>query len=247
MDLHWRGDGHVISILAQYEPEARSMLMGLLTFLRFSLKDKSNVPRRLEKFFTGTAVERAAGAVWDAEEGCAITPDDRHVEAMFHNDAEYYLSGGDTEKATNGDTVITDQPPPERPDPSALNKTLDGDDLNSVTTMGTKGKQTEEKRKLLQDPRNQERSLTFNQLGTSTVRKGKSPTPSSSSSSGHTAAASATPSMLINGIEKQVGKLDGLEKKIEDLSGLGTQLQQVLAAFTRPGGPLGPLFGPANS
>jgi hypothetical protein len=63
------------------------MLVGLLTFLGFSLKDKSNVPR-LENFFTGTAVERATEGVWDAEEGCAITPDDRHVEAIFDKDAE---------------------------------------------------------------------------------------------------------------------------------------------------------------
>jgi hypothetical protein len=51
----------------------------------------------------------------------------------------------------------------------------------------------------------------------------------------------------INRIEKQVGKLDGLEKKIEDLSGLGTQLQQVLAAFNRAGGQVGPLSGSAGS
>jgi hypothetical protein len=42
----------------------------------------------LEKLFAGTAMERAAEAVWDAEEDCAITPDDRHMEASFVNNAE---------------------------------------------------------------------------------------------------------------------------------------------------------------
>jgi hypothetical protein len=113
-------------------------------------------------------VERAAEAVWDAEEGCAITPDDRHVEAIVDNDAEYDLSGGDTEKATNGNTGMTDQAPPEPSDPSTLNKTLYGDDLDSVTTMGTNGNQTERGKKSFktQETRSGASPSTGNQHGT---------------------------------------------------------------------------------
>jgi hypothetical protein len=243
VDVHWKGDGHVISILPQFEPEARSMLMGLLTFLRFGLKDKSNVPR-LDNFFTGTAVDRAADAEWDAETGCAITPEDRHVESIFEIDAEYDLSGGDSEIATNGDTVMLDQTPPDRPDPSTLNKTLYGEDSDTVTTLGTNGKQTGRGKKAaqrLKKPGAEPLLLP----GTSTARKDKSPTPSRSSDSGLTAAPSVSLTLVsamtsrIDGIEKQVSKLDGLEKQIKDLSGLGIQLQQALAAFAafnKPGG-----------
>jgi hypothetical protein len=231
MDRHWKDDGIVVSILPQYEAEARSMLMSMLTFLRHKLKDKENVPR-LEKFFTATAVERAAEAVWDEEEGCAITPDDRHVEAMFENDEEYDLSGGDTEKATNGETVITDLTPPERPDPSTLNTTLYGDDKDSVSTFGTMGKQTG-----YQPPVRRKKPEASHHLKpvTSTVRMDRPKTPPSSTPSVHTAVASESPSSL----SVMSARMDRLENGLENLSGLSSQLKQLLDA--------GPLFNPAGS
>jgi hypothetical protein len=68
---------------------ARSPLRGFVYFLPLPLEDKSNAPRCGTS--CGSGAGRAAKAVWDAEEGCAITPDDRH-----------------------GDTVITDQTPTSR-------------------------------------------------------------------------------------------------------------------------------------
>jgi hypothetical protein len=215
--------------------------MGFLPFLRFELEKVSNVSR-LEMFFTETAVERAAEAVWDAEEGCAITPDDLYVDAMFDTDEEYDLSGGDTENATNGDTAIIDQTPPDRPDPRTLNTTLYGADTDSVTTMGTKGKQTG---KPAPRPKKPDQSIHL-QPGTSTVRTKRPPGPPSLTSSSHTSAASeVTPSVILeltarmDGFQKDIGKLDGLVKKIDDLSGLGTQLERLIAAATMAGGPVG--------
>lgn len=133
VDRHWKGEGHVVTFLPQFESDARLILAALLPFL------ESLLPRhkpRLHKYFTPAAVDRAKVAKWDAANYCVITPDDAIIRDLLAGDNDYDLSGD----ATTVPAAPVEQAikPPARPDPVNLaSETLYGADTDSVSTIGT--------------------------------------------------------------------------------------------------------------
>jgi hypothetical protein len=67
VDVHWRGEGAECLFLPQMGDDARSIIMGLLPFLRFLLGAEKL--QYVDKLFTQSAILRANNLVWDAERG----------------------------------------------------------------------------------------------------------------------------------------------------------------------------------
>jgi hypothetical protein len=78
IDPSFKGDGHVVSFLPQMEDEARATITGLLTYLLFNNENND----RIKKFFTVSAVERAASSHWDSARQCVISEYDTLVDKL---------------------------------------------------------------------------------------------------------------------------------------------------------------------
>ena len=137
VDLQWRGDGHVVTYLPEFESEARMMLIGLLTYLNFHHPDKAEA---LETYFSDSAVERAVETKWDPDQYCMISADDERVDALVDADLDYDLLDSDDDENTAKAVSGTGQqvPAPQRPDATNLqSRTLYGKDDDSVSTFAS--------------------------------------------------------------------------------------------------------------
>ena len=137
VDLQWRGDGHVVTYLPEFESEARMMLIGLLTYLNFHHPDKAEA---LETYFSESAVERAAETKWDPDRYCMISADDERVDDLVAADLDYDLLDSDdddhTDKAVSGKGQ--QEIAAQRPDATnLLSRTLYGKDDDSISTFAS--------------------------------------------------------------------------------------------------------------
>ena len=82
---YWSNEGgHVFVVLPQLADEARPLIAGLLTLLRwYVLQDDNNVdPKHLDKFFTASAVKRAASSRYNPETGEVETEEDNLLDSI---------------------------------------------------------------------------------------------------------------------------------------------------------------------
>lgn len=88
IDKNKAGQGYIVTFLPSHESEARTILAGLLPYLRYHHPQYSS----LDNFFTPAAVLRAAAAEWDGENHCLITADDVLIEELLSDDEDLNLS-----------------------------------------------------------------------------------------------------------------------------------------------------------
>ena len=137
VDHHWRGDGHVVTYLPEFESEARMMLIGLLTYLTFHHPDKADA---LETYFSDSAVDRAAETKWDPSRYCMISADDERVDDLVDADPDYDLLDSEDDEQTDKAVPGIGQPAKalQRPDAANLqSRTLYGKEEDSVSTFAS--------------------------------------------------------------------------------------------------------------
>ena len=136
VDQHWQGTSYIFTVIPQFQQEAESILSGLLPFLQFCNPRSEG---SLEKSFTVCAVERWADATWDHLNYCVRTLDDTIVQFILDGDHELDFSAFESD--TNIGIASTELEPSYWPRPwdgQSASKTLDGNDADSVSTMGTR-------------------------------------------------------------------------------------------------------------
>ena len=134
LDRRWSGDGFTFSVIPQFESEARTLLAGLLPFLKFQHPAYTTA---IERNFTPVAIDRATNESWDNVNFCVITPDDAMVQFILDEDAEFDFSESPSPISQTVQVV-----PILRPSAAHLEATtLYGRDNDSVSTTATHPKQ----------------------------------------------------------------------------------------------------------
>jgi hypothetical protein len=92
VDKKWKGISHVFMVLPQLEVEARAMIAGLVTYLRF-IAGSAEKEERMLKFFTVEAGERSLTSHWDVARGCVVSEYDTLVDDLDTGleDTEYFF------------------------------------------------------------------------------------------------------------------------------------------------------------
>jgi hypothetical protein len=137
VDAQWQGNGYVITVIPDFQSEARTVLAGILPFLAFHYPDHRE---RLDAMFTPAAVERAQLATWDPVSHSVITAEDGIIASLEEVDTDLDLNPG--EVLVEGGPSASARDIPARPDPGRLQgRTLYGGDTDSVSTVNTRGTQ----------------------------------------------------------------------------------------------------------
>ena len=144
VDQMFRGTGYVFSFLPDNSGLAKSVVKGLLTYLRhcyYEVKDDLN------KCFTPEAIEDANNSYWDPKRGAVAAADDQVTNLNSNDtDKEYYfdLSELATANAAAGNGVGTGQGGTgQEGDQSALSASVTT--VDSVSTFHPTPKTAEEK------------------------------------------------------------------------------------------------------
>ena len=85
INAQWQGNGYVVTFVPEFESEARTVLAGLIPFLRYLF---SAHEERVNAMFTPAAVERSQEATWDPESYAVLTPDDGILTNLEEVDAK---------------------------------------------------------------------------------------------------------------------------------------------------------------
>jgi hypothetical protein len=137
VDAQWQGNGYVITVIPDFQSEARTVLAGFLPFLAFHYP---NHHERLDAMFTPAAVERAQLATWDPVSHSVITAEDGILANLEEVDADLDLNPN--EVLVEGGPSASARDTPVRPDPGQLQgRTLYGGDTDSVSTINSRGTQ----------------------------------------------------------------------------------------------------------
>jgi hypothetical protein len=119
----------VFTCIPALEPEARSMVASLLTYLKHLHGDV------MLEFFTKDAQLRAVDAYWDAAERCVRNSDDTHVSSLLDNmDDDYVLPPIAKRSSAEASQPAPTRPEPLRPPTHSLQRNTFGDEEDSVTT-----------------------------------------------------------------------------------------------------------------
>ena len=102
VDVHWHGNGHVVTFLLRFEAEAWMILSGLLIYLSFYHPDQAKV---IAMYFTAAAMECTIDQKWDPVQYCIMTPDDEVVDDLLEVDAEFDLLDPNAENHTTDANV----------------------------------------------------------------------------------------------------------------------------------------------
>jgi len=116
-------DSHVLTFVPDFMDQADAVLSQLVPYLKFLEGEY------IEKFFTAEALSRAVGCEWDESKGCAISALDSELDEIEILDEGYDISN--PSKPSN----VLDLTQPQIQEPT--NRTLFGNDDDSVSTMGT--------------------------------------------------------------------------------------------------------------
>ncbi len=137
VDAQWQGNGYIVTVIPEFQSEARTVLAGIIPFLTFHYSDHKE---RVEAMFTPAAVERAQSAVWDPVSYAVITAEDGILAQLEEVDAD--LDIAPSEVMVEGGPSNTVHNTPTRPAPGRLQgRTLYGGDTDSVSTINTRGTQ----------------------------------------------------------------------------------------------------------
>jgi hypothetical protein len=131
VDLHFSGDRYIFSFKPEYTADARSVIAGLLSYLRHTYNE--NQHPAIDLMFTDRCVDRNQGVFWNDEDFTAVTPDDAEVEKFLSNDTDYDFG----ELSTEGQDASTSTVILNRPDPSRLQAHMADFDNDSVSTFRT--------------------------------------------------------------------------------------------------------------
>ena len=82
-----RHDGHIFRFNPNRSQSAREIVAGLLVYLK-GMWIPTVEPSKFNKFFTGSAIERAADAWWDTQERCVVTKADAELEELINQDSD---------------------------------------------------------------------------------------------------------------------------------------------------------------
>lgn len=119
----------VLTCIPALEPEARSMVASLLTYLKHLHGDA------VLEFFTKDAQLRAVDAYWDAAERCVRNNDDSHVSSLLDNmDDDYVLPPIVKRSSAEASQLAPARPEPPHPPTHSLQRNTFGDEEDSVTT-----------------------------------------------------------------------------------------------------------------
>jgi hypothetical protein len=136
VDAQWQGNGFVVTFLPNFESEARTVIAGFIPFLQFHHPDHKD---RLAALFTPSAVKRASEASWDPVAYAVITADDGVVDGFEDIDHDMDICPPTVLVEGIPDSNDNDRAIPSRPDPGRLQGHQLFGDLDSVSTIDTRG------------------------------------------------------------------------------------------------------------